>query len=178
MFPNLPTEAPPSLSSAQSRRSSCAHLPCHWNWMRGPSCPKMWTAEDRFKFPPNSIFCVVELFVGVSKGVFLREVGVLRLGQWGADTVACVQCWGVALCVRVCLPIRTDPGSGVNTAGTNSRLRSEPAGKPASPCRLTLLLSLAVKEDSPTKRAVEEREVTISCGIQRTDGLKQNQLDW
>lgn len=138
MFPNLPTEAPPSLSSAQSRRSSCAHLPCHWNWMRGPSCPKkrnfMWTAEDRFKFPPNSIFCVVELFVGVSKGVFLGEVGVLRLGQWGADTVACVQCWGVVLCVRVCLPIRTGPGSGVNTAGTNSRLRSEPAGKPASPC--------------------------------------------
>lgn len=44
--------------------------------------------------------------------------------------------------------------------------------------RLTLLLSLAVKEDSPTKRAVEEREVTISCGIQRTDGLKQNQLVW
>lgn len=84
--------------------------------------------------PPNSIFCVVELFVGVSKGVFLGEVGVLRLGQWGAGTVACVQPWGVALCVRVCLPLRTGPGSGMNRAGTNSWLRSEPAGKPASPC--------------------------------------------
>lgn len=70
----------------------------------------------------------------------------------------------------------------MNITGTNSRLRSEPAGKSAFSASeiLPALTDTAFVPGckSPTKRAVEEREVTISRGIQWTDGLKQNQLVW
>lgn len=183
MFPNLPTEAPPSLSSAQSRRSSYAHLPCHWNWMCGPSCPKkrnfMWIAEDLFKFPPKQHF--------LRCGAFRRSFKRCVFGRSGGFEAGAVRGWHCSLCsalrcgaVCPCLPSHTDRPRKWDEQSRHKQLAQVRTGWETrfSLLRLTLLLSLAVKEDSPTKRAVEEREVTISCGIQRTDGLKQNQLVW
>lgn len=51
-------------------------------WSILPGKEKLHVKYGRlFEVSPNNIFCVGELFIGVSKGVFWGEVGVLRLGQ-------------------------------------------------------------------------------------------------
>lgn len=120
-------------------------------------------------------------------GAFRRSFKRCVFGRSGGFEAGAVRGWHCSLCsalrcgaVCPCLPSHTDRSRKWDEQSRHKQSAQVRTGWETrfSLLRLTLLLSLAGKEDSPTKRAVEEREVTISCGIQRTDGLKQNQLVW